>query len=58
MEGSPMQITRVLFIALAAIGVSADRTWSQPSTADYPKIITCVFSPTCSMALTVAPGPV
>jgi len=26
MEGSPMQITRVLFIALAAIGVSADRT--------------------------------
>src|SRR5262249_9684561 len=36
MEGSPMQITRVLFIALAAIGVSADRTWSQPSTADYP----------------------
>src|SRR5262249_11649607 len=36
MEGSPMQITRVLFIALAAIGVSADRTSSQPSTADYP----------------------
>jgi len=31
-----MQITRVLFIALAAIAVSADRTWSQPSTADYP----------------------
>ena len=31
-----MQITRVLSIALAAIGVSADRTWSQPSTADYP----------------------
>ena len=31
-----MQITRVLFIALAAIAVSADPTWSQPSTADYP----------------------
>src|SRR5215467_110453 len=36
MEGPPMQITRVLFIAFAAIGVSADRAWSQPSTADYP----------------------
>src|SRR5260370_17672680 len=36
MEGPPMQITRVLFVAFAAIGVSADRTWSQPSTADYP----------------------
>jgi tripartite-type tricarboxylate transporter receptor subunit TctC len=31
-----MQITRVLFIAFAAIGVSADRAWSQASTADYP----------------------
>ena len=31
-----MQNTRVLFIALATIGVSADRAWSQPSTADYP----------------------
>jgi hypothetical protein len=27
MEGPPMQITRVLFIAFAAIGVSADRAW-------------------------------
>src|SRR5260370_17953239 len=36
MEGPPMQITRVLFVAFAAIGVSADRAWSQPSTADYP----------------------
>ena len=31
-----MQITRVLFIAFAAIGVSADRAWSQPSAAAYP----------------------
>src|SRR5258708_36273615 len=36
MEGPPMQITRVLFVAFAAIGVSADRAGSQPSTADYP----------------------
>src|SRR5262249_4430360 len=34
--GSPMQITRVLLIALGLVGVSADRTWSQPSAADYP----------------------
>src|SRR5262249_44575473 len=29
--GSPMQIMRVLLIALGLIGVCADRTWSQPS---------------------------
>src|SRR5262249_42614796 len=34
--GSPMQIMRVLLIALGLIGVCADRTWSQPSAADYP----------------------
>src|SRR5262249_20491890 len=34
--GSPMQIMRVLLIALGLVGVSADRTVSQPSAADYP----------------------
>jgi Tripartite tricarboxylate transporter family receptor len=34
--GSPMQITRVLLIALGLVGVCADPTWSQPFAADYP----------------------
>ncbi len=34
--GSPMQIMRVLLIALGLISVSAVQTWSQPSATDYP----------------------
>src|SRR5215831_17682431 len=34
--GSPMQIVRVLLIALGLVGACADRTLSQPSAADYP----------------------
>src|SRR5262249_12619823 len=34
--GSPMQIMRVLLIAVGLVGVCADPAWSQPSAADYP----------------------
>src|SRR5262249_28406893 len=36
MEGPPMEIPRVLFIAVPAIGVAADRPGAQPSPAVYP----------------------
>ena len=31
-----MRVVPALLIALGVIGMSADRTWAQPSTADYP----------------------
>src|SRR5262249_10467952 len=34
--GSPMQIMRVLVVALGLAGVCAGGTWSQPSATDYP----------------------